>query len=527
MTAPGAVIDGAADVDSPIASRHSGDGPASTVAARGMAGDIAWSVVAAAVTATLGLATLAISAHLVGLRQFGVYAVADAVAVLALTCSSASAAALVPLAAREADGDGTARPQLIGFRRSYRWAALAVPLVTVAASPLVAGVLGQHGPACWRFVVTEALLAGCAGLTLFTTPHEAAAIGRRHYRRMFACDAAGAIAVLAVVTTAAPEWGIPALGAARLIGALADRGSLMVWMRRECWWLRQVGHAGSGNSRLLLSLGAPLIVVGVGMQIVVLTDNLVVGGLVGAGAVGAYRVAASLPTQATALLFRGYDVVLPRLARSSALDEQLDVTRFLTRVAGFVCGAGLGTIAWQAAAIMHLLTGTNSSLGAHVLAVFSAVWLVNTAVHGQVMMLVARGQQGLLTRLVVAETVANAVLTLGFVASMGALGAALATLLVVVLSNGVLLPACLGHSWTGASRGITRRGVTAGFVGVVVAAGASAVADLVPGSWRLPVAFVTAAVFGWAVGVAMLRSRGRATLRGIMFSTSPVNAELT
>jgi O-antigen/teichoic acid export membrane protein len=500
-----------------------GDDSRSGHLVRGMGGDVFWATLTTGITALLGLASLAFATHAVGLHRLGVYAIADAVAVLAQTCSVTSAGALVRLAARERLGDPAARAELLGIASACRWIAVVIPIGAVAVSPLLGLLMHQHGADLSRFVTTQAILAVAATIVMATTGEEAVSIGRRRFRRLCGCDVAGGAVNLALVIVLAPGIGIVGLAIARVAASIVDRGPLRVLTRRECPWFatRAVSQwTWRMATRRLVALSGPLIAIGLTMQLVTLTDNLVVGGLVGLGAVGAYRIAVALPTQAAALIFRGYDVVLPQLAASSATNAQLDATRFLTRVSCFVGGAVLVAMAWEAGPLVRVLSGSHSSLAVHVLALFAAVWMVNLSVHGYVIFLVARQQQSLVTRLVVVEAVGNAALTIGFVLWFGAIGAAIATLVAVVVSNALVLPRMLARVTSIRAWDISGRGLIAGLLGGAAASLVAVAVVVVPSAARAPVdAFATVVVTA-VVGLILLGTSGRSRLRHTLVGSS-------
>jgi O-antigen/teichoic acid export membrane protein len=386
----------------------------------------------------------------------------------------------------------------------------------VAVSPALGLLMHQHGRDLGRFVLTQLILGAAALVVMATTGEEAVSISDRRFRRLCGCDIGGAVVSLSLVVVLAPAAGILGLALARLAASLVDRVPLRLLARRDHRWLAgrmPVGWTWQQAGRRLLTRSGPLLAVGLTMQLVVVTDNLVVGGLVGLSAVGAYRIAVALPTQVASFIFRGYDVVLPQLARSSSARAQLDATRFLTRVSCFAGSTILVAMACEAGPLVRLLSGSHSSLAVHVLAVFAAVWTVNLAVHGYVIYLVAREQQSLVTRLVVIEAGCNAVLTVGFVVWFGAIGAAVATLVAVAVSNAVVLPRMLTRVTATAAWRLSVPGLTAGLAGAATAVLVAFAASRAPRSGRVAIDVVATLVAAVLVGAIMLGTAGRSRLR--------------
>jgi O-antigen/teichoic acid export membrane protein len=155
-------------------------------------------------------------------------------------------------------------------------------------------------------------------------------------------------------------------------------------------------------------------------------------------------------------------------------------------------------------------------LALHVLIVFAGVWLLNLLVHGYVILLVARDQQSLVTRLVVIEAICNAILTLTFVAWFGALGAAVATLVAVAVSNAVILPRMLARVTPVRAREISGLGILYGGLGAVAAGTAGGLGQLVASDVRPFVVFGLAVVLGVGAGFVVLGSGGRIQLQQVL-----------
>jgi O-antigen/teichoic acid export membrane protein len=171
--------------------------------------------------------------------------------------------------------------------------------------------------------------------------------------------------------------------------------------------------------------------------------------------------------------------------------------------------------------VVVVVTGHASALGESVLVVFCCVWLANVPVHGLNLLLIARGRQKVFIWLVGVEASANLVLTIVFAVVIGPIGAAYATLVTIVVSNVILFPHIVRHE---ISSGAARRTVMKALA-AIAAGGASAALATSPALefgalWiRLLVGLTLGGGFSCALGLVLLRQRGRAILASMLRNT--------
>jgi O-antigen/teichoic acid export membrane protein len=314
------------------------------------------------------------------------------------------------------------------------------------------------------------------------------------------------------------RFGVPALALAHLLGVAADRLVLLGLLRgRVPWFDARPARPRSRALAQVLGFALPLLVLNVSAQLFAVVDLVVIGALVGAAASGLYQVASLLPLQLAALLMIGYNVAFPALSGTDDAAGQEAATRFLTGVAAYAAGTGLVLAALLRADVIEVVLGRPSAVAEDVVAIFCAVCLANVMLHGLVALLIARGHQSAVARLVAIELPVNVILTVWLVVALGAPGAALATLATVVLMDFAVFPALCGPRLAFPVLGtIVRHGLAPAALGGAAAAVAATLAGALAGAGapRLATGALLAAGIAVAAGLAVLGPAGRATLRG-------------
>jgi O-antigen/teichoic acid export membrane protein len=262
------------------------------------------------------------------------------------------------------------------------------------------------------------------------------------------------------------------------------------------------------------SFAIPLLVISVYGQVIAATDLVVVGAVATAAAVAFYKIGNLAPSQAVSWLFNGYDTVFPSLAGTQDETGQEAATLFLTRVAGYVAGSSFCAMVLLRADVVTVIVGHQSGLAEEVLLVFCGVWLVNIPVHGLMLLLIARGRQGVFIPLVAAEAIANLALTVLFAVVIGPIGPALATLVTIIVTNVIVLP-ILVRKEIGSMRSwrIAGNGLACGGIGGAVAAAAMLPILVLGVGWaRLASGLSVAGAASILVGFLLLGRSGRETL---------------
>lgn len=307
--------------------------------------------------------------------------------------------------------------------------------VTTAIALSVAGLSGQ--------VVVTLVLVGCSmAVNLGFAVYQGVVQGLREYGVLAAATISGTLASTAVAVALLPRVGIVGLGAAQLVTALVTRAWLAAWIRRNAAWSRAPWKMPTrAEARRIADFAGPLVFVSGASQLINASNLWFIGAVGSPATAGIFRAASALPTQATQVLFRGYDVLFPTLVAVGGSQAQERLNAHLTRAVSLVAGFGFGVMALRCESIAGLLVGSTSPDAAKVIALFAIVWMVNVPVHGLYLLVIARQEQRRFVALTLAEGVANVVLTIGLTPAFGAPGAAAANLLVIVVSNAAVFPA--------------------------------------------------------------------------------------
>lgn len=481
---------------------------------QGIGFDIGWTYASVAATGAVTLLVPAYAVRTVGPDAFGTLALVLAATAIATPLEAgvglvARGAAAREASARNDDQRDAARARLVGTRK------LSVLIsATAATTALAVSVVARTVGADASVSALVLLIGGTVVVTSWSSTDQAVLMGRRQFRFLAETSLAGAAVTAGVVLLAAPAFGIVGIAAGLLSGTVVNRVLVRRSALARCPWLTARSDPAV-DLKSTVRLVVPLVAVGIGGQVVATTDVFVIEALSTTAAVGIYRAASTLPTQLAALLFRGYDSVFPALAAGTRASQE-HATQLLTKVFGYGAGIVFGTIAVNGAPIIEVFLGRQSSLGSAVVMLFSLVWLANFAAHGLALLMIARDRQRAFAPLVVVEAILNLALSVVLVRSVGAAGAAVATLLTLVVSNLLILPWATRSEL---SRGMTRRiiavGAASSTCGAAIAVAVGVVVPATPSN-ALTVAMRAAVVLmaGSGIGVAAVGHEGRRELRG-------------
>ena len=492
----------------------------------GLGHNAAWLYLNAGASALGGLYLLSFSFRQLGAATYGLYALAATVLGVFGTVDFGLRMFVIRATARDSgsftnDERQRARSDVQAAHTTYTVWGLAVLASTGVLALLVA--LNHNRSVAGKNVPLMVLLVGLSiALNLGTASFAGVPVGRRQFHVPAIGGVAGTGVEIAVVVATIDYLHLVALGAGFLASVLVSQGYCAWWIRRHEPWFRHIPRRISWvDIRRVASFSAPLLVLSVSGQVISATDLVVVGAVATAAAVGLYRAGSIVPSQATTLLFTGYDTVYPHLAGTTDRGGQEAATRFLTRVAAFVAGAVFATVILLRVEVVTVVTGHASALGESVLVVFCCIWLANVPVHGLSLLLIARGRQNVFIWLVGVEALANLALTIVFAVVIGPIGAAYATLVTIVASNVIVFPHIVRHEFSeGAARRIALEALATIAVGGASAAMAASPALELSTYWsRLLVGLALGGGFSCALGLVLLRQRGRSILASMLRGT--------
>lgn len=489
----------------------------------GYARGVAWTYLSVVLTGASTFFLAAWSVRRVGTAEYGVFALVAALAALLMVFDYAMGLAVQRSASRVAAGLDVDEQQAVVHAAHGAYALLGVAIAAVAG--VAAVLLAVAGPDdVPRLPAVVVLLGLATALQVGTAALPALAAGWRRFSMRSGASIAGVAVRVAVALLTVGRFGVAGLGMAYLLGVVVDRVVLLRLLAGTVpWFAVRPSRPQPAALRTVAAFAFPLLVLNLGAQLFAVSDLVAVGTFVGKSAVGVYQVAALLPVQVCGFLMIGYNVAFPSLSGSDDPGAQEAATAFLTRVFMFVGAAALGLAALLRADVVAVVLGRPSGLAEDVVALFCAIGVANLAVHGLASLLIARGHQAVMARVVSVEFVVNVVLTVWFVVSFGAVGAAVATLATVVLMDFVVFPVIArGRFALPVLTTVGRHGALPAVLGGAVAGVAAWVATPAgSGAPRLAVGGAVAAALAAVAGLFLLGRAGRTTLRQALGSGRP------
>lgn len=490
-----------------------------------------WAYSAVLVTTAINLLLVGFALRRLGPDDYGLYAIIAATVSLLTTLEfSLSMIAVRASVAVEGHHNPTARGELQAVHAIYfafGVCALALTVVSVAFLLRTSSIAAaRRGDIAFSVLAVGAAVA----FSIATASLNSFVLGQRNFRLAALATSAGSIGNLVFVLVALGRIGVIALAVGQLLATLVTRLVMLHWVRNHLEDFQFLPTAPSLKAvRTVLAYGLPLLAISLGGQLVVATDLAIIGAISSATAAGLYRVGSLMPVHAVSFLYRGYDAAFPSLVATTSSVHREAAVRFLTRLFSYVAGLGLGLLAVLRSEISELLIGEVSQLASQVLLVFCAVWIINTSVHGLVLLLVAAGNHRSLTPLVAAEAACNVLLTLLLVSEFGAVGAAYATLITLAVSNVVVLPRLVTKACSlSAQRMVLLDGLLPSAIGVAVALAVTApIARFATSPLLIPTAMFVVAVAGGGVGVTLLGHHGRKEVAAMLRRSQGVGGNAT
>jgi O-antigen/teichoic acid export membrane protein len=481
---------------------------------------IAWRYACQGVSAAGGLFLVGFAFRKLGATTYGAYALVVTVLGLLGTVDYGFNMSVVRAAARDnpsfpVQETAQARRDVQVASSAYGVMGAIALLISVVSIPVLVAVKPRSVGNTYALPLTVGLVGLSVGLSLATSAYTGLPTGRQQFHVPAIAGILGVIANIAVVVPTLGMLGLPSLGLGLLANALVSATFPAIWLKmREPWFHLLPGRARWTEVRRVGSFAIPLLVISVYGQVIAATDLVVVGAVATAAAVAFYKVGNLAPGQTVSWLFNGYDTIFPSLAGTQDQGGQEEATLFLTRVASYVAGSSFCAMVLLRADVVTVLVGSQSTLAEEVLMVFCGVWIINIPVHGLMLLLIARGRQGVFIPLVAAEAIANLALTVVFALVIGPIGAALATLVTIVVTNVIVLPILVRKeiasmtSWR-----IAGNGFACGGIGGAVAAAATLPVLVLGVGWaRLAAGLSVAGAASILVGLVLLGRSGRETL---------------
>ncbi|MDQ4091135.1 MAG: oligosaccharide flippase family protein [Actinomycetota bacterium] len=497
-----------------MSSRSGPDAPAPPSLLGGYGRGVGWTYLSLLLTGGSTFFLAAWAVRRIGTAQYGLFAMVTSVTALLAIFDYALGFTVQRAGARVAAGDEAEHAETVrAAHGAYVLLGLGGAVLTLVAAA-AAGVVGNGSRP--YLIQTVGLLGVSASLQLATAALPAVALAVRRFSLRSGAALVGVSVKVAVAVATIGRYGVAGLALAQLAGVIVERVALVPLVRRRIAWF---ALRPSLPSRLALrgvsGDALPLLLISASGQLFAVSDMVIIGVLVGASAVGVYQVSSLAPLYIAAVLVIGYNVAFPSLAGSDDAGGQEDATMFLTRLFSYLGAVALGITALLRADVVDILLGRRDGLAEDVLLLLCGMSMAGLLVHGLASLLIARGRSGLMARAVIVQIPVNIVLTVGLVATMGAVGAPIGTLLTAVLMDVAILPRTSTGQFQCPALNVTvRHGVVPAVAGVVVAAVAAQVAGLAElPMLRVVVGGVAAAILGAGVGLVLLGPGGRRSVR--------------
>ncbi len=495
----------------------------STLVISGLGRNTLWRYVNLLASSLAGIFIVALALRRLGTAAYGLFALAVAIIGLLNTVDFGLQLAVIRATARDTDVFSSdervqARSDVETAHFAYGSAGTGAALLSAVTGLVVYVTVGGLS-AAEHFPAAIALIGLSVGLSLGTSAYGGILIGRRQFQVPSVGGVLGTIAELVLVVLLIDHLRLVALGLGLLAYVVVSQGYIAWWLRHHETWFRLIPRPHQWVTvRRVAAFAAPLIVIPLAGQVIPATDLAVVGAVATAGAVGLYQAGSVIPGGVISFLFTGFDTVYPHLAGTLDSSGQEVAVRFLTRVAAFIGGAAFATVILlprrRRTGHARPAVGTRPIGADRLLRDLDGQYPAPrtwAAAH-------RRGRQRVFVPLIAAETIANLALTGPFAIWMGPIGAAVATLVTIAISNLILFPYITRREFLGGPVW----GPTAAAIASMVVGGASAgivVAPLLlvsPGLGRLIGGLFAGGVVSCALGLLLLRREGRSTLAAML-----------
>ena len=221
---------------------------------------------------------------------------------------------------------------------------------------------------------------------------------QQKFQRLAFANGAGALAGSGTAAILLSRAGLLALGIGLLVTAVLPRLILLADADVRAWVRTPAKTADPVRSQ-----ARSLLLLGGAAQLVNFTDVISIRALATAPEVGVYRAGSQFPTLLVGLLYRGFDILMPRLAEGSEPDAAALTRRAAPKFAVVVGQLWAARIGLRGQ-LVHLVLGHANHDAETVLWLFAAVWIVNSVVHPAALLLIARRRQSSIVRLVGSST---------------------------------------------------------------------------------------------------------------------------
>ena len=306
--------------------------------------------------------------------------------------------------------------------------------------PLLLHLTGASAVNAWLVGVTLSL---DLAIVLGTSAWMGVLRGARRFEYVLVASLTQVGVSLVATIVLLPVIGLVGAGCGQILGRVVSRTIVAFFVRRTMPAFHILPRRRPRAA--FIAVGAfslPILAMQVATQLGIGTDIVVVGMVAGPATVGMYAAGSQLARYAGQFLFSSLAVLLP--AFSSVLVREPRLARGAT-LTGLLMGcilsaAVFGSLALDPGAILTLWAGRADPLSVDVLRLYALAFIAVAPSNILILMLVAKGQHGIVGSLVLAESGLNLALSLILSHVVGPIGVAISSLTMMVLDDLLAIP---------------------------------------------------------------------------------------
>jgi O-antigen/teichoic acid export membrane protein len=402
-----------------------------------------WNLAATLVIAAYSFFLIAFLLHRLGPGGYAPWAAAIALIGYLSLLDAGLSATTTRDAARASAGDETAVGRVFAANAMFAALALGAGVLGLAGAYLIPNLLDLRGAERLTASAVAAILTLDFVVVLATAGWVGVLRGNHRFDLVFAGNLTQVLISAPVVIVLIGPLGLVGAALAQLLGRIASRLLMAEVLKLVVPWFRLLpGRPGRRRVGPLWTFSLPIFALQLATQIGVGTDVLIVAAVSGGAPVGPYAAGSQLVRNVAFLLFPMLSVLLPTLSRAAVHDHEASARQLpaLVLIAGILGGAAFGGLAAEASPVILLWTGRQPSLSIEVLSVYALAYVLITPVQILILSLIAVGRHPLIGAIVLVDSVVNAALSVVLAYVLGPIGVAVATLTLVIIDNGVLIP---------------------------------------------------------------------------------------
>jgi O-antigen/teichoic acid export membrane protein len=455
---------------------------------RGALRDGLWNAGALALPGIANVLVVAILIRSVGPAGFAPWAAAIGILGILIILDGGLSTTIAREVARAVAGDDSARDRVASAVGVYALVGALVLVLGVGLSFLLPGLVDADGGTAGGVVVVGVILGADFAVVVATGGWLGSLRGARRFDLVFVANAAQVSVALPLTVVLVPTAGLAGAAVGQLLGRIVGRTVAAAMVRRAVPWVPL--FAVSLRVTPLRRVGAftlPVLAITVSTHVGVGIDPVIVALGSGSAAVGLYAAGASLVRYLAFLLFPILGVLLPSFSGLTVTSPDAARAALLrcVRLAALVGGLAFGTLAVGAADALQGWIGRSDALSVDVLVLYAIAHAFWTPSQVMILMLIARGQHGLVGAVLLIDAVVNAFVSIVLLVVIGPIGVAISTLLFLALAHLVIIPTVT----------VRRTGVPATELGAAIIVGFAVAAAIVLAAGLIPI--------GGAVGLVL------------------------